>query len=318
MKLPPADKSKALFILNPYAGIPPVKMIINRQLQRRRDELACYKSLSVDESGTLIKQNLDRYDIFVAAGGDGTVHSVASQLAGTVKILAVLPTGSGNGFARELGFRPNLKNLIADINKKEYVNIDVININDNLCLNVAGVGLDSIVAHSFDKFGTRGFWSYAILAMISFFRLKPIRVKLLCQDDILFDDDVFVLTVANTRQFGYRAYIAPDASPNDGLLNITILKPFPKILFPMFILMLFTKRLNSSKYFMHLKTDRDVVIKTDENRFHIDGEPVLMPEDITVRIKKNALRILKTRYYRQYGSYSQKESDNQNIKNQEP
>ena len=150
--------------------------------------------------------------------------------------------------------------------------------------------------------------------MISFFRLKPIRVKLLCQDDILFDDDVFVLTVANTRQFGYRAYIAPDASPNDGLLNITILKPFPKILFPMFILMLFTKRLNSSKYFMHLKTDRDVVIKTDENRFHIDGEPVLMPEDITVRIKKNALRILKTRYYRQYGSYSQKESDNQNIK----
>ena len=311
-------EKKSLFILNPYAGVIPVKIIISEELKRRKNELSYFKSLSIDDSGSRIKKSFDNYDIFVAAGGDGTVHSVASQLAGTVKILAVLPTGSGNGFARELGFRPNLKNLITDINKKEFVNIDVIDINDNLCLNVAGVGLDSIVAHSFDKFGTRGFWSYAIIAMISFFRLKPIRVKLLCQDDILFDDDVFVLTVANTRQFGYRAYIAPDASPNDGLLSIAILKPFPKILFPMFLLMLFTKRLNSSKYFMHLKTDRNVVIKTDEKRFHIDGEPVLMPEDISVRIKKNALRILKTRYYRQYGSHSQKEFDNQNINNQEP
>ncbi len=310
MELPSADKSKALFILNPYAGIPPVKLIINRQLQRRRDELACYKSLSVDESGSLIRQNYDRYDIFVAAGGDGTVHSVASQLAGTGKILAVLPTGSGNGFARELGFRPNLKKLLGDINRKESINIDVIDINDNLCLNVAGIGLDSIVAHSFDKLGTRGFWSYAVLTMINFFRLKPIRVKLLCRDDILFDDDVFVLTVANTRQFGHRAYIAPDASPNDGLLNIAILKPFPKILFPLFILRLFTKRLNRSKYFIHLKTDRDVVIKTDEKRFHIDGEPVLMPEEIPVRIKKDALKILKTRHYREHVSYPQKESDN--------
>lgn len=310
MELSSADKSKALFILNPHAGIPPVKIFFSRQLQRRKDELACYKSLSVDESGSLIRKNFAKYDIFIAAGGDGTVHTVASQLVGTEKLLGVLPMGSGNGFARELGFRPNLRSLIRDINKKESLSIDVIEINNNLCLNVAGMGLDSIVAHSFDKLGTRGFWSYAILTIINLFRLKPIRVKLLCQDKILIDEDVFVLTLANTRQFGHKAYIAPDASPNDGMLNIAILKPFPKMLFPLFIIRLFTKRLNRSKYFMHLKTDKEVIIRTGEKRFHIDGEPITMPEDIVVRIKKGALKILKTRHYKQFASNQETKSDN--------
>jgi diacylglycerol kinase (ATP) len=95
--------SKALFILNPNAGIPPVKFIISKELDRRRHELSFYKSLSVDESGTLISNNFDKYEVFVAAGGDGTVHTVAQKLIGTEKKLGVLPIGSGNGFAKELG-----------------------------------------------------------------------------------------------------------------------------------------------------------------------------------------------------------------------
>ena len=79
--------NKALFILNPYAGIPPVKFIITEELKRRRDELSLYKSLSIDESGTLIRQNFEKYDVFVAAGGDGTVHTVATQLVGSNKLL---------------------------------------------------------------------------------------------------------------------------------------------------------------------------------------------------------------------------------------
>jgi diacylglycerol kinase family enzyme len=157
MQSDPGNK-KALFILNPYAGIPPVKYIISKELDRRRNQLACYKSLSIDESGTLIKQYFDKYDIFIAAGGDGTVHTVASKLIGTKKSLGVLPIGSGNGFAKELGFKPIIPSLLKDIRKNESVKIDVLEINNNLCLNVAGVGLDSFVAHSFNKMKTRGLW----------------------------------------------------------------------------------------------------------------------------------------------------------------
>src|SRR5512137_605029 len=115
--MPALPNNKALFILNPYAGVPPVKFIISKELIRRRDELSYYKSLSIDESGSLIRQNFDKYDVFVAAGGDGTVHTVACQLVDSGKLLGVLPMGSGNGFAKELGFKPIIKSLLRDIRK---------------------------------------------------------------------------------------------------------------------------------------------------------------------------------------------------------
>lgn len=80
------------------------------------------------------------------------------------------------------------------------------------------------------------------------------------------------------------------------MLDIIMLKPFPKILFPQFIYRLFAKRLNRSRYFTHIKTDKEVTINTDETRFHIDGEPVTLVGDVTIRIKNNALKVLKTRY----------------------
>ncbi|OFY62580.1 MAG: hypothetical protein A2V46_09700 [Bacteroidetes bacterium RBG_19FT_COMBO_42_7] len=288
--------NKALFILNPYAGIPPVKFIITEELKRRRDELSLYKSLSIDESGTLIRQNFEKYDVFVAAGGDGTVHTVATQLVGSNKLLGVLPIGSGNGFAKELGFRPQIRSLLQDIEKSECFDIDVININNGLCLNVAGVGLDSFVAHSFDKLKTRGFWSYVGVTILNFIKLRPFHVTIKISGEEIISKDLFVLTVANTRQFGNNAFIAPDAVPNDGMLDIIMIRPFPKLLFPIFVYRLFAKRLNKSKYFTHIKTEKEVTISTDETRFHIDGEPVTICGDAIIKIKKKALKVLKTRH----------------------
>jgi diacylglycerol kinase (ATP) len=294
--MPVPSSNKALFILNPYAGVPPVKFIISKELQRRHDELSYFKSLSIDESGTLIRQNFDKYDVFVAAGGDGTVHTVACQLVGSGKILGVLPIGSGNGFAKELGFKPIIKFLLRDIEKNETFSIDVIYINNNLCLNVAGVGLDSFVAHSFNKLKTRGLWSYVGVTAVNYFKLRPFHVTIKIPGEKIISEDLFVFTIANTRQFGNNAFIAPDAVPNDGMLDIIMIKPFPKILFPIFIYRLFANRLNKSRYFTHIKTDKEVTISTDETRFHIDGEPVTFCGDVTIRIKSNALKVLRTRY----------------------
>jgi diacylglycerol kinase (ATP) len=298
--MPLPSNNKALFILNPYAGVPPVKFIISKELKRRKHELSYYKSLSIDESGTHIKQNFDKYDVFVAAGGDGTVHTVATGLIGSEKILGVLPIGSGNGFAKELGFKTIIRSLLHDIEKKESFKIDVIEINNDLCLNVAGVGLDSFVAHSFDKLKTRGFWSYGVVTMINFFKLRPFHVTIKVPGEKTISEDLFVLTAANTRQFGNNAFIAPDAVPNDGMLDIIMLKPFPKILFPIFIYRLFANKLNKSKYFTHIKTEKEVTISTDETRFQIDGDPVTICGDIKIKIKKDALRVLKTRYFKSH------------------
>jgi diacylglycerol kinase (ATP) len=286
---------RSLFILNPTAGVQPVRFILSAELQRRKHELSTFKSLSIDESGSRIKKSFENYDIFVAAGGDGTVRSVASQLVGTRKVLGVLPMGSGNGFAREFGFRPNIPSLLKDIKKAESLPIDIIEINNHLCLNVAGIGLDSFVAHSFDKLGTRGLWSYVYVTFRNFIKLKPVHVTVNLDTETI-TDDLFAMTIANTRQFGNNAYIAPEARPNDGIIDIVLVRPFPKILAPLIVYMLFRGTLNKSKYVRYIKTDKPFSIQTDETKFHIDGEPVEISGEIKVCIRRNALSVLKTKH----------------------
>jgi diacylglycerol kinase (ATP) len=290
--------NKALFIINPEAGVPPVKYIITKGLERRKNELSLFKSPSIDESGILIKQNFERYEIFVAAGGDGTVHTVASELIGKEKLLGVLPIGSGNGFAKELGFKKKITSLLQDIEKNESLLIDVLEINNNLCLNVAGIGLDSFVAHSFDKLKTRGFWTYVGVTLLNYIKLRPVNVTLAIGGKEILSESVFLLSVANTRQFGNNAYIAPGAVPNDGKMDIVIIKKFPKYLAPVFIYRLFTKKLNRSKYVKYIKTDRDILVRAGDDRFHIDGEPVRITGEVRIKIKSGALKVLRTKHNR--------------------
>ena len=288
------NTNKALFVLNPTSGVPPVNFIVSKDLERRKNDLCFCKSMTKEETGSLIKQNFNKYGVFVAAGGDGTVHTVASELVGTEKILGVLPLGSGNGFAKEFGFKMNVRSLLSDIKNAESMLIDVIEINDNLCLNVAGIGLDSFVAHSFNNLKLRGFLPYVWLTFKTFLALRPFHVKIKCGGEEIISEKLFVLTIANTRQFGNNAYIAPEASPNDGMIDIVLIKPFPKILGSLFILRLFTKRINKSKYVRHLKTDKEIIIETDETRFHIDGEPLDISGKVVIRIRREVLKVLKT------------------------
>jgi YegS/Rv2252/BmrU family lipid kinase len=292
--MPVPQKNKALFILNPNAGVPPVNFIISKDLDRRKKELTCLKSCNIDDSKILIKNNYDNFNVFIAAGGDGTVHTVATELVDSNKIFGVLPIGSGNGFAKEFGFKLNLRSLLSDIKRAESVDIDVIEINDKLCLNVAGIGLDSFVAHSFSKLKLRGFLPYVLLTFKTFLQLRPFHVTITIDGEEIVSEELFVLTIANTRQFGNNAFIAPDAKPNDGIIDLILIKPFPKIFGALFIIRLFTKRITRSKYVRHITTDKVITIHTDETRFHIDGEPLKISGEVMIGIKREALKVLKT------------------------
>lgn len=287
-------KARALFILNPNAGVQPVNFIISKDLTRRKKDLKCVKTIDVEHTKLLIEKNFQKHDVFVAAGGDGTVHSVAAELVGSEKILGVLPLGSGNGFAREFGFRTNIKSLLSNIERGESMAIDVIEINGNMCLNVAGIGLDSFVAHSFNELKLRGFLPYIWLTIKTFLQLRPFKVTITAGAEKIFSGELFVLTFANTRQFGNNAFIAPDARPNDGKMNIVLVKPFPKILGPIFMVRLFTKNINRSVYVDTIVTEKEIVVDTAEARFHIDGEPLEIPGKAVIKLRKDILKVLKT------------------------
>jgi diacylglycerol kinase family enzyme len=189
----------------------------------------------------------------------------------------------------------NVRSLLSDIQRAHSVEIDVIEINDKICLNVAGIGLDSFVAHSFSNLKLRGFLPYIWLTSRTFLQLRPFHVTLKFGEEII-SEKLFVLTIANTRQFGNNAFIAPKARPNDGKIDLVLIKPFPKIFGLLFVIRLFTKRINHSKYVTHIQTDKEITIRTGESRFHIDGEPLEIFGEVIVRIKKEPLKVLKTKY----------------------
>jgi diacylglycerol kinase (ATP) len=286
------NNNRTIVIINPKAG-PKRLDFVTSNLKRYKSELDYTTISDIDEFRRFIKDNLGKYDLFVVAGGDGTVNSLASELSGTGKMIGVLPAGSGNGFAREMGFKKNLRWLIQNIRKNESFSSDALYLNDRICINVAGVGIDSFVAHGFHHLPRRGLWNYIIMALRTAAMVRPFRVNIRHGNHTA-EENVYMVSVANTRQFGNNALIAPGAIPNDGKFNLAVVKPFRWYLFPYFAYKMLSGSLKESKYLSYIVTDKPVEITTAENRYHIDGEPVFLNGKITVTIRKNVLQVLKT------------------------
>jgi diacylglycerol kinase (ATP) len=286
------NNNKTLLLLNPNAGTRRLSTL-KRQLVKFKNKFDYITISEIEDLKSFIKSKIDYYDTFIAVGGDGTVNSLASNLINTDRILGVLPFGSGNGFAREMGFKRNIRSLAEDIQRKEYFGIDVLSINNSPCINVAGVGIDSYVAHSFNSLRRRGLWNYGITAFKIVRKLKPFNVSMNINNKLI-EDQFYMVSVANTRQFGNDAFLAPQARPDDGKFNVVLLKPFPKYLLPVFLIRLLTGTLKESAYLKYFESDNPGTISTDETRFHIDGEPYNFTGEIRVEILKNALRVLKS------------------------
>ncbi len=284
------NNNRTVLILNPKAGKENLNFI-SKNLYKYKDHFDYTTFISIDECRNFIRNNLDKYDIFVAVGGDGTASSMAAELNGSDKILAVLPIGSGNGFAREMGFSRSFEDLIKDVEKKETFKIDILYINDTPCINVAGAGVDSYVAHEFHNLMRRGFWSYVFTTLKVVKSIKPFRFVIRI-DNIVVEENAYMVTLANTRQFGNNALIAPMARPDDGKFNIVIVRPFAKFFAPLFAVKLLTGSLRESRFVTFLESEKPATFISRESRFHIDGEPILIEGKASIEIKKKALNVL--------------------------
>jgi YegS/Rv2252/BmrU family lipid kinase len=286
---------KALIILNPNAGRGAL-LKLEKALDRYSDDFDYVSVEEIDDFKSYIYARLERYDVFVAAGGDGTVNSLANLLVNSEKILAVLPYGSGNGFAREMGFSKNLDSLKEDIRRKQFIETDILKVNNLCCVNISGTGIDSLVAHSFHRLNRRGFKSYINSTLRVVRDIKPLPVKI-SGEGIGIEGLFFLASVANIRQFGNNAIVCPMARPDDGFYNIVLLKPFPRIMMPLFAIRLMTGMMRESKFIHYVKTDKPVKIESAETRFHIDGEPLIFNDGAKVEISKKSLRVLRTSLY---------------------
>jgi diacylglycerol kinase (ATP) len=164
------------------------------------------------------------FDLVVAAGGDGTVHEVASGLVGSEATLGILPCGSGNGLARALRIPLDLRRACRGLPSARVRRVDVGEMDGRFFFATAGVGLDARVADRFDRSRRRGMLSYVWMSARCFLSHVPEPVRITLDDRPPLEARPTILTVAVTEQFGGGARIAPGASPDDGLLDVCLME----------------------------------------------------------------------------------------------
>lgn len=272
-----------IFLINPNSGRGKYTKTL-AELRKADNSIHYHLSKSKVDLESFFSTLNKQIKVVVICGGDGTINSVLKHAINTDLIFAVLPTGSGNGFAREMGFTKQINKLLANIKRGNTRKIDVLKINDDYCCNVSGIGFDSFIAKRFDESKDRGLITYVIESLNGFFKFQHFNATITA-DNTCIEGNYFMLTMANTRQFGNNVIVAPNAQPDDGLIDLVAIKKFPKIITPLIVFKLLSRKGRNSKYIQYLRA-KEVTIKTDYKLYHIDGEPLTKNNStLTTRIE---------------------------------
>jgi diacylglycerol kinase (ATP) len=218
------------------------------------------------------KASKDGFDLVVAVGGDGTVNEVAQGLIGTMSPMGIIPMGSGNGLARELGISMDMhKSTISLVNGKD-LQLDVCKLSEQRFLCTSGIGFDAMIADKMSKAASRGFLKYVQLVIQESIFFKPLNIRMKI-DGVLIEESVFLITFANASQFGNNAYIAPTASMTDGLIDVVVVRKFSKIWMPIFAIALFSKFITKLPFVDCYKAKSIELELANTPYYHFDGEP---------------------------------------------
>lgn len=229
--------------------------------------------------------------VVVAVGGDGTVNEVASALVHTPTALGIIPCGSGNGLARHQRIPMKVKGAVDVLNHGVVRALDYGTINGRAFFCTCGVGFDAFVSMKFAEGGKRGFLSYIEKTLREGVRYKSetYTLKYDGQDE---EQEAFLIACANASQYGNNAYIAPEASMEDGLMDVIILKPFYTIQAPQVIMQLFNKSLPHNPHVQVKRLSHLQIHRPSSGGVHIDGDPIMMGQDIDVKIHHGQFNML--------------------------
>jgi YegS/Rv2252/BmrU family lipid kinase len=288
-------KSKIAFIINPFSGTGKKEVLydlIQRELDARFFDPEIVYTKYRGNGTELAKSFVEKgFKYVVAVGGDGTVNEVAQALVHTDCALGIIPIGSGNGLARHLGIPMNTQKAIEQLNHSEPILMDYGLVNDRPFFCTCGTGFDAYVSTEFAKGKKRGVMSYIEKIITGYFSYKSQNYHLL-GDGIDLNAKAFVLTFANASQWGNNAYIAPQASVQDGKMDISIMSNFPIIAIPTLALQLFAKTIDKDLFMTTLRSEQITLHREESGPFHYDGEPYEEGTEIHVKTVKDGLKVL--------------------------
>ncbi|UCZ51980.1 diacylglycerol kinase family lipid kinase [Bacillus shivajii] len=261
--------------------------------------IACFTESEGDVKATVKDFVEKKVTTIIAVGGDGTIHHVANELAYQDVSLGVIPAGSGNDFARSLGIPMDWMKALKRILINETRQVDLLHTGKQYCLTVTGIGLDGMVAKNVNRSSYKrylnhfklGGLSYAFCLLETLKSYQPTDIELTIDGETQKFTDVWLVAVANAPNYAGGIAICPEASFNDGLLDLCIVQRMSK----WELLNLFPKAYKGkhiTKENVTILKGREVHITSEKPIFiHSDGEP-MMESPISLRIEKDALRVV--------------------------
>ncbi len=280
------------FIINPISGARDKKKvvgIIEKELDRERFKWNYLYTSGPGHATELARESTA--DIVCAVGGDGTLNEVARGLLGSGKTFALIPCGSGDGLALHLGISRNPRKAVRNLNDGAERTLDCGLINGREFFSICGTGLDAIVSYRFAASGSRGLKTYIAEALKTWkgFTFENYDITV---DGRSMSCQAALISIGNSDQWGNNARITPLADASDGLLDITVIKPFRTLDIPGIALKLMTGRLHRCSKAICLKGKEIHIEKQGEFIAHYDGDPCSFAAPLDIRVIPSAIRII--------------------------
>jgi len=270
-----SDKKKLLFIINPFAGYRSknrMPKLINELIAKDKFVYDIAETNYAGHASELAAEGVSAdYDAIVAIGGDGTLNEVASSLIYSNVPLGIVPGGSGNGMSTHLGIGRSARKALRILGDFNIRNMDSVKMNDRFYLNMAGIGIDGLVAYKTKLNPKRGFSNYLKGALVESVKYKNQKYTVEV-DGKKYTGKFLSVNVANGSMFGYNFTIAADADTSDGLLDALMIRDAHKIDYFGNAWRFWAGRIHKSKLAKTEKTSSLKLTTYEDSYMHIDGE----------------------------------------------
>lgn len=297
------SRKRIQFIVNPISGTHGKEFIlhlINKYINRDLYDYTICKTEYAGHASELAQKAVsEKIDIVVAIGGDGTINEIGRSLIQTDTAMGIIPCGSGNGLARHLHIPMLPYRAIETINQGFIKDIDYGIIDQHPFFCTCGVGFDAFVSLKFADSGKRGLLTYLENALHESLTYQPETYEIENSSGTV-RYKAFLIACANASQYGNNAYIAPQASLTDGMMDITILEPFTMIDVPALSFQLFNKTIDQNSHIKTLKEKKITIHRHHEGVFHFDGDPMMGGKDLTVEVIHKGLKVIAPEKGRSY------------------
>lgn len=290
-----ADKKNIAFIVNPKSGTQGKDHILKLVDERLDKDKYRAEVLYTGYAGHAVEIAARKAEesawAVVAVGGDGTINEIARSLVHTHTALGIVPCGSGNGLARHLQIPMEPKKAVDILNEGVRLAVDYGKINDVPFFCTCGVGFDAFVSLKFSQAGKRGPLTYLEKTLIESLKYRPETYELEI-DGSTTRYKAFLIACGNASQYGNNAYITPQATLDDGLLDVTILEPFTVLDVPALSFQLFNRTIDQNSRIKTFRCRKLCIHRSKSGVAHFDGDPVMMGKDIEVDIVQKGLHVI--------------------------